>query len=196
MILRRAFTTAERGSREFDRNTGRVLVTLGGGHTHGLAAMVLRGLDAAGRRDLEVTMVAGGASEELNELRHLIGELTIPVEVRGHVDDMPALMARSDLALSAGGSTCWELAFMGVPGLTITRAEHQRRITDALAAAGILTSLGDAGAVETEQIAGAVTALLDAPDRRAEMSRRGRALIDGHGAARVVGEIRALMEQR
>jgi spore coat polysaccharide biosynthesis predicted glycosyltransferase SpsG len=33
--------------------------------------------------------------------------------------------AWADVAVSAGGSTCWELAFMGAPGLIITVAENQ-----------------------------------------------------------------------
>jgi len=105
-------------------------------------------------------------------------------------------MADTDLAISAGGSTCWELAFMGVPGVTIIRAENQRRIAETLDDAGILRTLGEAAAVDEEMIAGVVTALLGSPDHRAEMSARGEALTDGRGAERVAGELRTLIGNR
>lgn len=36
---------------------------------------------------------------------------------------MPELMAWADLSIAAGGSTNWELAFMGLPSLVITIAD-------------------------------------------------------------------------
>jgi len=37
---------------------------------------------------------------------------------------MPELMAWADFAVSAGGSTCWELAFMGLPALVLIQAKE------------------------------------------------------------------------
>jgi len=93
--------------------------------------------------------------------------------------DMPALMTWADLAISAGGSTCWELAFMGVPFLVLAIAENQRPIAESLCARGVaLPWSWDDG---PEQIA----LLLSDLKLRAEMAQRGRALIDGQGAMQV-----------
>ena len=46
--------------------------------------------------------------------------------------NMPELMARADVAVSAGGSTCWEVAFMGLPFLIVVLAENQEHIAKEL----------------------------------------------------------------
>jgi len=194
-LLRREFRTFERSGKTFAGDDGRVLVTLGGGDAHRLLRIVLRGLARTGLEHLEVTVTAGGSNEEQDDLRRLAGELELEVNLRDHVSDMVTLMAGADFAISAGGSTCWELAFMGVPGLTIIRIENQHLIADELDSAGILVSLGEEAEMDERKIAARITTLLAAPERRAEMSRKGKALVDGQGALRVIQAIRRVMER-
>lgn len=195
-LLRREFRDRERTDRAFATGDGRILVTLGGGNVHGVTQVVLRGLDRVDRRQLAVTLVAGGASESYEELIHVIEGLQVRIDLKHHVADMSALMAGTDIAISAGGSTCWELAYMGVPGLTIIQAENQRLIAEKLDVAGVLQCLGQMAEVGEERVAAAVIALLSSPERREEMSRKGHTLVDGQGAMRVVEELRRVMETR
>ena len=58
------------------------------------------------------------------------------LEVLPRVDDMPSLLLDTDLCITAGGSTCWELCCLGVPFLTILGAENQRHICYWLAEKG------------------------------------------------------------
>ena len=51
-------------------------------------------------------------------------------------------MAWADLAISGAGSTCWELACMGLPAVTLVLAENQRAIAEQLNAAGLVLNLG------------------------------------------------------
>lgn len=100
-------------------------------------------------------------------------------------NDMPALMADADLAVTAGGTTVWELAFMGLPALTIILAENQRSNGDALQKLGIAQNLGWHAGLSPEHIADALKPLLEDRSVRCEMSRRGRDLVDGLGSLRV-----------
>ena len=50
---------------------------------------------------------------------------------------MPEVMAGADLAIAAGGSTNWELAFLGLPSMIITVAENQSAIAQQLGKMGV-----------------------------------------------------------
>jgi spore coat polysaccharide biosynthesis predicted glycosyltransferase SpsG len=102
---------------------------------------------------------------------------------------MAPLMSWADLAVTGAGSTCWELACLGVPALSLMIAENQRRIGEELGAAGVIVNLGWHTDVGVERIATSVDGLLYSSFRRLRMSQQGRALIDGKGAARVASAL-------
>ena len=129
-------------------------------------------------------MVAGAAAAEL---RRRTGGLR--TDFRPHADDMPDLMARADLAVSAGGSTCWEMAYMGLPNLVLVLADNQRPIAERLAAAGVSLNLGDARRLDPADLAAALDDLVRDRARRRAMAAAGRTLIDGRGAERVLDSL-------
>jgi spore coat polysaccharide biosynthesis predicted glycosyltransferase SpsG len=98
---------------------------------------------------------------------------------------MAPLMSWADIAVTGAGSTCWELACLGVPALSLVIAENQRSIAEELGAAGIVVNLGWHADVAVERIATSVDGLVYSSFRRLRMSQQGRALVDGKGAARV-----------
>jgi spore coat polysaccharide biosynthesis predicted glycosyltransferase SpsG len=98
-------------------------------------------------------------------------------------------MEWADLAVSAGGSTCWELAFMGVPTVVLVLTEDQNGVGKGLAAEDIAVNLGWHEEVSEEQIAEALRKLIEERVRREMMSARGRQLIDGQGAERAVAAL-------
>ncbi len=195
-LLRREFRDREPARRTVATGDFRVLVTLGGGETDGLISSVLGALDHIDAERIHVVVVAGGTREFFEEVTGLAGRLHVAIDVKHHVRDMPSMMTEADIAISGGGSTCWELAFMGVPGLTIIQAENQRLIAERLHAAGILECLGLEAEVREDDIATAIVALLASEERREEMSLRGHALVDGQGAMRVTEELHGIVESR
>jgi RimJ/RimL family protein N-acetyltransferase len=82
------------------------------------------------------------------------------------------------------------LAFLGLPTLAIIVADNQRPIAEALHAQGIVHNLGWYTELSPATIAQTLTALLTNEARRAEMSQRGQALVDGDGAERIVMHLR------
>jgi UDP-2,4-diacetamido-2,4,6-trideoxy-beta-L-altropyranose hydrolase len=193
-LLRREFLERRRAEKTIPREASRVLVTLGGGDPDNVTLMVMRALDRIDAGPPEVVVAVGGANERRDELTREAERLQAPIKVKYDAADMPALMAWADVAVSAGGTTCWELAFMGVPGVALVQAENQRPIAERLDAAGIVQNLGRATDCDEEAVSRAVAALCSSAERRETMSRRGRALIDGRGGERVVEELLAFME--
>jgi spore coat polysaccharide biosynthesis predicted glycosyltransferase SpsG len=156
-LLRSEFTN-ESTLRRFDEPARRIVVTFGGADAHNQAARVAR----------------------------LIGSLTPPIDVTvvAGSTDMARQLRNADLVVCAAGSTCWEVAHLGIPALTLIVASNQERIAEGLHAAGVVRSLGWFDRVSDDTLAGAIESLRRDP-ARADMSRRGRALVDGHGADRV-----------
>lgn len=107
-----------------------------------------------------------------------------------NVADMPTLMAEADLAITASGSTCWELLFMGLPALLIEIADNQIPVAAHLQALDAAVRLGWHAELQPAHLAAAIQELLDDADRRQALVANGQRLIDGYGSARVVQQMR------
>ena len=186
-LLRREFRDVP--ARDTPDVARRVLVTLGGSDPDGVTAQVVRAL-ARVEQPLDVQVIAGAGNPHLAALERAAAALD-SVDLVVDVRDMPRRMAWADLAVTAAGSTSWELARVGTPQIAIVLADNQRPIARGLADAGLAVSLGWHADVADDRIADAVAALVGDAGRREELSRRGRELVDGRGASRVLAAMGA-----
>lgn len=166
----------------------RLLVTMGGADTQNQTPKVLDALSSLDEPGLEVTVVIGAANRRAAQIRRRIGQLP-GCRLVQDVPVMAGLMAWADIAVSASGATCWELACMGVPSVLIALAENQRPNAEALDEAGVFVNMGCYEDVSVDDIARAVGSLIRDPATRARMSERAQRLVDGRGAERVVAEM-------
>jgi UDP-2,4-diacetamido-2,4,6-trideoxy-beta-L-altropyranose hydrolase len=185
--LRREFTKWRAWSRAWPAEARRILVTLGGADTANMGPRVLEAIRAVPIGPLEVRVVVGGASQRGAGLDAAVG----PPGERGAVsivespEDMSELMAWADLAIAAAGSTVWELAFMGLPSVLLVTASNQE------ASARMLQNLEVAAVLEADdqsqpRMTMAIAELARDAAARQRMSLRGRALVDGAGAGRIL----------
>jgi UDP-2,4-diacetamido-2,4,6-trideoxy-beta-L-altropyranose hydrolase len=100
--------------------------------------------------------------------------------------DLAHALATCTVYVGAAGTTAVQAACVGTPAVITAAVPNQETQAKALACAGC------AVVADTAQMAGACLSLLDDPDARATMATRGRALVDGLGAARVAEAIRHL----
>jgi UDP-2,4-diacetamido-2,4,6-trideoxy-beta-L-altropyranose hydrolase len=191
VLLRREFRGASLSARKPAGLGTRVLVTLGGGDRDNVTTRVVESLSMVPVEGLEVVVAVGPSNPHEARLRRMVDTLSIPVSLEVGVENMVPLMQWADLALCAGGSTSWEMAYMGLPSVVLVLAENQVPIAEALAETGAAEYLGWHSRVETDEIADAVGRLLVSSERREAVSRRGRELVDGLGVDRV---LRALQE--
>jgi len=189
-LLRREFRVWRDSPRETPEVVRRILVTLGGSDPDNVTLKVLDALALIRREGLEATVVIGGGNPHRAGLEDAAARMPFPVRVVVNAADMPELMAWADVAVSAGGSTVWELAFLGVPSLLLVTAENQLGVAEGMRVRGATHSLGWAGEQTALSLASSLTALLDDPARRSKMSRQARALVDGRGAERVLRTLR------
>ena len=185
-LLRREFSKWNQWRRGVPDVGHNVLVTLGGSDPNNVTRKVVQALQQIEMADTHCKVVVGPTNPHLETLQQEVARSGRDCQLLTDVADMAELMAWADLAISAGGSTCWELAFMGVPVVVTTLAENQRDIVERLGKMGVAVDLGWYEDIQAEEIASKVLQLLSTPDARAEMARRGQEMVDGKGAERVL----------
>jgi UDP-2,4-diacetamido-2,4,6-trideoxy-beta-L-altropyranose hydrolase len=188
-LLRREFAKWRGWSREIPSIARRLLITMGGTDPQDLTSRILEAVPLVKIKNLEVRIAVSGSNPRISELITACKKSNCSARIE--VDSsMPILMAWADLAVAAAGSTCWEMCTFGLPAILIDVADNQRRIGETLASCEVSVHLGNAREVNGEAIAIQVERLLRSQERREAMSERARNLVDGHGAERVVTELR------
>ena len=190
--VRAEFQDAPRPERTFDRTPMRLLLTFGGSDP---ARMSLRGVAAAlaVAQDipLHITVLLGPAHPDVAAVRELAAA-SGEVEVLHDVREMSTLLARVDVAMAAAGTTCWELATLGVPMLLVPVADNQRIVVDGLLGGDAATALPAAQTLSDGELRAGLRDFLANKQALQAMSAAGRRLIDGQGARRIVAHLARL----
>ncbi len=191
-LLRRNFLEWRHHKREIPTLGRKVLVTLGGSDPHNVSQKVIEALEEVTVEDIEATVVLGAGNPHQVQLRSAVRASERNIRLVENVANMPERMAWADVATSAGGITSWELAFMGLPSIALVLAENQTPIAESLAEKGVAINAGWYSEVSPEDMAEMITQLLRNPEERRRMSDKGKTLVDGQGAERVVEELQML----
>jgi UDP-2,4-diacetamido-2,4,6-trideoxy-beta-L-altropyranose hydrolase len=187
-MLRREFARWRTWNCKISSECKQVLVLMGGSDHENITARVIEALAADEFRNLAATVVVGGS----NPNSSLLGKLAASsqhIVLKRDVRDISELMATSDVAISASGSTCWELCSLGVPSLLIDVADNQQAIAEELNRNGCAIHIGDAS-ITSSSIGLHLRELIRSSELRQSLSMRSRELVDGHGAERVVSALR------
>jgi UDP-2,4-diacetamido-2,4,6-trideoxy-beta-L-altropyranose hydrolase len=187
-LLRREFLHWRDWTREIPPVAAKILVTLGGSDPDNVTEKVVAALKPLA--GIEVLVVIGGSNPHIASIKKSIRAAGPAFRIEINSTQMPDRMAWADIAISAGGGTSSELAWMGLPGIVLILAENQDAVAQALEREGVALNLGRAADWSPSQMSAALSALLaDLPLRR-RMSQRGRQLIDGYGVDRVITRLR------
>ena len=124
------------------------------------------------------------------------------------VSDMASLMQSCDLALSAAGTTLYELCAVGVPTASFIIADNQIASANAFAQNDAIPCLGDVRTNEEsikKEAAHWVTSMNPYVRNQAasarllryrNISKRMQQLVDGNGAVRIADALLALLKSR
>jgi UDP-2,4-diacetamido-2,4,6-trideoxy-beta-L-altropyranose hydrolase len=171
-LLRRDFWRWRQWTRDIPDRAREVLVTLGGSPPDEVTSLVQAAVAELSRDGLNTTVLE-------------------------NVEDVASAMASADIAVSASGSTCWELCCLGLPAVLLPIAPNQEPLAAALHLSGVAEDAGRPSTITATALATTALNLARDPRRRSEMARRGRQLVDGRGARRVVTRMRSqLLELR
>ncbi len=189
-LLRKEFWPWRDWSRRVPAVACKILVTLGGSDPDNVTLNVIQALLQVKVDGLEVIVVVGSGNPHYEQLQKSIQGTEIAITLKHNVSNMPELMAWADLAVTAGGSTCWEIAFMGLPSLVIVLAENQCAIAEKLEAIGAVINLGWHTKLSPNMCQLEINRLAKNIDLRREISQHNRQLVDGEGSDRILMHLR------
>lgn len=161
--------------------------------------------------DFHLHVLIGSLNEDKRLLRELAAELSF-LRLHENVTDIAALMASCDLAISAAGTTLYELCAVGIPAVSYSFADNQLPSSLAFANVGAIPYAGDLrvdtescpivpspdskGAGSAYGLPGVLSAVCHfVTDMSANMAKRKSAqqsmhrLIDGKGSYRIAGAL-------
>jgi UDP-2,4-diacetamido-2,4,6-trideoxy-beta-L-altropyranose hydrolase len=188
-MLRKEFLAYKGWQRKIAPVAKKILVTLGGSDPDNVTLKVIQALIDL---DLHAKVVIGGSNPHLREIENFIQsqkDSTALIEVIVNATNMPELMVWGDIAVAAAGSTCWELAFMGLPSLFINSAENQIGNSKLMEQSGTSLCMGWHNKLRTGKIASIIQSIVYNHSIRMKLSESSKKTVDGFGACQAVENI-------
>lgn len=180
-LLRKEFWPSS--GKKVGKEVKSVLVTFGGNDKKNMTVKVLRFLISNYPAMVKRVVVGRGFKD--------IGAIMMAKDKKTEIIRYPRAgmirnaMLKSDIAISAGGQTLYELARIGVPTIGICLAENQKRNLDGWRKAGFLRYAGWHEEKDLlNNVGGAINKFMSSKNRY-DSSRAGKAHIDGLGSLRI-----------
>ncbi len=164
-----------------------VLITTGGADRLGMGVALTEALlKKEGFQNLQFHIIAGAFYPDLPRLKELEAK-NKQIRVLTDVTNMSEQMTASDVAISAGGTTLYELAACGIPTICFEVADNQNGAW-AWDQNDCMIFAGNAEENKEECINNCIAALtryMSGYEERVRKSNRIRKIIDGKGAFRI-----------
>lgn len=181
--------------RRTERSVRNILVSTGGADAGHVGLHLIREIIRRGKQlsQLQFQFIVGSVNEDAPDIRalaHGVSNITLHSDVK----NMSKLMCACDLAVSAAGSTLYELCATQTPAVTYILADNQIPGAEGFERHGVLKNCGDVrtcgGEVLAQRLIGEVTDLAGRFHKRIEISQKQRDMVDGMGALRMIEALR------
>jgi len=166
-----------------------LLITMGGADPNNDTLRLLNALAATDGVDLSIRVVAGAANAHIPQLQEFCDRHDNRYELIIDTDDMSKLMAWAHIAVAASGSSCWELAYLGVPSILVSIASNQIAIGKGMESRGAVVYTGHSEDVDWSLVAESTLSLAHDSQRRNDLKTAAIALVDGKGVERVAATL-------
>ena len=170
----------------------KILITTGGTDRYNMAGKFLNRIIEDGLfKGIEFHVVVGKLNNHLNCLQRLSGR-SYSIVLHQDVKAMSELMTDCDIAITAGGSTMYELCACGVPAICFTFADNQLYGAKSFEREGLMAYAGDVRNGEKQCIANMIAYIeeyISNPKLRKEKSTNMLKKVDGSGVARIIKAI-------
>ena len=128
--------------RTINREVKEIIITTGGSDPRNMSSKITNMiLQDEELRKLRINIIVGSGFDNKEELKE-ISKLNNNVILHENVKHISEIMLKSDIAISAGGSTLYELCACGTPTLAFIYAENQEFIVRKMKELGYVISLG------------------------------------------------------
>lgn len=166
-----------------------ILITMGGSDPEGITLTVLNAFTET-ELNVNLKILIGGLSQIGDrEIKNALSDYNGPYSIIRNTKNMAQLMSSSDIAIINSGLTKYESSAVGLPSIVISNNERHAKLMEQFAKYGSILHLGSVSEVSKHKIINTVTNLVSDYDKRKQMSKHGKSLIDGKGIDRLFTEI-------
>ena len=174
---------------------GRILLTTGNTDCNQIVYSLLKALiPLVEDYDIVVDVVVGRMFNNKDILHNTYGN-NPNICLYENIQSMATLMEKCDLAISANGTTVYELVAMGIPTITFAMVAEQTNSAEKLSSLGVIEYCGTSYD-EKEACIGKIKCEIDYyinhNDALIALASKARSLIDGNGCQRIVKAINGL----
>jgi len=163
----------------------KILITFGGSDYDNVTLRILQLLESI-NKDIEILVLLGPFNHFYEEINAYIKETNSIIKLIKNPASMAEVYMQSDIAISAGGSSCYELAYYGIPNIITVIADNQLCTAQELHKQKVSIYLGKRNELNPDQFKAKINELILNSSLRKKMSRNGRILVDGKGKRRIV----------
>lgn len=169
-----------------------LLITLGGEDPANHTAWLIETLTDR-LLSLSVDICIGPAHPDPDGVERAAAEYVPNAKLHRAPSSLLELFSRCNVALSAGGTTCYELAAAGIPAAILSVESHQDRMRQAMCDAGTAVSLGSFDTLDPINVREVLDELLD-PANSKQMSYAAQRLIPLPGVHAIVASLTNILE--
>lgn len=175
-------------SKQEEKRENSILITTGGTDTYNVTYKVLQSLQKEEQFEgYQFHVIVGSLNQNKEKLKQMM-ELDKRIFLHENVNNMAYFMHKCRYAVSAGGTTLYELCACGIPTVCFSFADNQQEFTCEMGKRQIMYYAGDAreneniGAIIVEKLL-----LFLRQDQKTKMFvERMKQLVDGKGTLRIV----------
>lgn len=174
-----------------------ILISTGGTDFEHIELGLMEKIISKGKelKDLFFHFIIGSMNKDVEKI-HILANKSNNIITYYNVSNISELMQSVDLAISAAGSTLYELCATKTATITYTLADNQILGADCFSKFGVVKYIGDVrvlGVEElTEKLIVAAVNLANNYEERRLIAEEQYAIIDGRGAERIIEKIKNL----
>lgn len=179
--------------RTFTRAIPKIVTFCGGNDHRGFTEIILNSLQPI-REDITLEVIVGAATPNGEQIAERLNSQGITAYFG--IDDVAPVLFDADFAVSTSGNTLFDLAALGTPFAAVSTRERQRQTARFFQSTGNGVDLGRDPKEIISGLREAARTIIFNKEKLAEMSRRGRKLVDGSGAERIMAVMNAVIHNR
>lgn len=177
---------------EYRENVKRILLTTGNtDKTHMVPAILQVVLPVISKKKIVIDVIVGRMFDNKEDLYKTYGD-NLSICLHKEIRRMSDLMRNSELAISANGTTVYELSAMGLPTVSFAMVEEQVKSAEALDKLGVISYCGCSYQDKktcVERVRKSLIYYLENNDERIKLAQKAHQLIDGNGCQKIIEEL-------
>lgn len=151
VLLRREFRREKNWQREFNEDCKNILITMGGSDPENSTSKILNAVEEIDMA-LNIKVILGSSYNFIDEIEELKNNSKHNIEVLINIENLVPDMKWADLALTAAGTTVWELAYLQTPMIVGVIADNQIHVAVEMEKEGFAMSFGWVREINSDKI--------------------------------------------